>query len=127
MEYSQVILEMLERIKILENKVKALEEAKESNISAKPISTFDLHNVSAKYRPLAEYLIMSESTRVVLSYAEIETILGFRLPETAYKHMQSYWANTKTHSYSSCWMEVGYKAKVDADRNTVIFTKNIIG
>lgn len=127
MEYSQVILEMLERIKILENKVKALEEAKESNISAKPISTFDLHNVSAKYRPLAEYLVKSESTRVELSYAEIETILGFRLPDTARNFKQSFWANTKTHSYSSSWMEVGYKAKVDADRNTVIFTKNIIG
>ena len=126
MEYSQVILEMLERIKILENKVKALEEAKESNISAKPISTFDLHNVSAKYRPLAEYLVKSESTRVELSYAEIETILGFRLPDTARNFKQPFWANTKTHSYASSWLEIGYKTRVDLNCDKVTFIKNTI-
>lgn len=117
---------MLERIKILENKVKALEEAKESNISAKPISTFDLHNVSAKYRPLAEYLVKSESTRVELSYAEIETILGFRLPDTARNFKQSFWANTKTHSYASSWLEIGYKTRVDLNCDKVTFVKNTI-
>lgn len=126
MEYSQVILEMLERIKILENKVKALEEAKANNVSVKSISTVNLDKVSAKYRPLAEYLVKSESTRVELSYAEIEAILGFRLPDTARNFKQSFWANTKTHSYASSWLEIGYKTRVDLNEDKVTFVKNTI-
>lgn len=126
MEYSQIILEMLERIKILENKVKALEEANENVASAKPISNVDLNKVSAKYRPLAEYLVRSGATRVELSYAEIEEILGFRLPDTARNFKQSFWANTKTHSYSSSWLEIGYKTRVDASGDKVTFLKNTI-
>lgn len=126
MEYSQVILEMLERIKILENKVKALEEAKANNVSVKSISAVNLDKVSAKYRPLAEYLVKSESTRVELSYAEIEAILGFRLPDTARNFKQSFWANTKTHSYASSWLEIGYKTRVDLNGDKVTFVKNTI-
>lgn len=126
MEYSQVILEMLERIKILENKVKALEEAKANNVSVKSFSTVNLDKVSAKYRPLAEYLVKSESTRVELSYAEIEAILGFRLPDTARNFKQSFWANTKTHSYASSWLEIGYKTRVDLNGDKVTFVKNTI-
>lgn len=126
MEYSQVILEMLERIKILENKVKALEETRinVSNLNAQ--NAVDLDKISAKYRPLAEYLIKSNSTRVSLTYKEIENILGFRLPDTARNFKQSFWANTKTHSYASSWLEIGYKTRVDVNTDKVTFVKNTI-
>lgn len=126
MEYSQVILEMLERIKVLENKVKAIEEAGENRRSIGTRNSVDLNKVSAKYRPLAEYLVKSDSTRVELSYAEIEAILGFRLPDTARNFKQSFWANTKTHSYASSWLEVGYKTRVDVNSDKVTFVKNTI-
>ena len=126
MEYSQVILEMLERIKVLENKVKELEEKIENTPAPQPQANVQLDKVSAKYRGLAEYLLSSNETRVTLSYTQIEDILGFALPDTARKFKQSYWANTETHSYASSWMAVGYKARVDTESDTVTFIKNLI-
>lgn len=126
MEYSQVMLEMLERIKVLENKVKILEEKIENFPTPKPQTAMQLYNVSAKYRGLAEYLLSSNETRVTLSYSQIEEILGFALPDTARKFKQSYWANTETHSYASSWMAVGYKTRVNVDSDTVTFIKNLI-
>ena len=126
MEYSQVILEMLERIKVLENKVKALEEKIEHTPTAQSQAVVQLDKVSAKYRGLAEYLLSSNETRVTLSYSQIEEILGFPLPVTARKFKQSYWANTETHSYASSWMAVGYKTRVDVESDAVTFVKNLI-
>ena len=126
MEYSQVMLEMLERIKVLENKVKVLEEKIENTPTPKPQTAMQLDKVSAKYRGLAEYLLSSNETRVTLSYSQIEEILGFALPDTARKFKQSYWANTETHSYASSWMAVGYKTRGDIDSDTVTFIKNLI-
>lgn len=126
MEYSQIMLEMLERIKMLENKVKVLEEKIESTSTAQSQTAIQLDKVSAKYRGLAEYLLSSNETRVTLTYSQIEEILGFALPDTARKFKQSYWANTETHSYASSWMAVGYKTRVDVDNDTVTFVKNLI-
>ena len=126
MEYSQVMLEMLERIKVLENKVKVLEEKIESTSTAQSQTAIQLDKVSAKYRGLAEFLLSSNETRVTLTYSQIEEILGFALPDTARKFKQSYWANTETHSYASSWMAVGYKTRVDVDNDTVTFVKNLI-
>ena len=126
MEYSQVMLEMLERIKILENKIKVLEDKIETTTPPQQQSNVQLDKVSAKYRGLAEYLLSSNETKVALTYPQIEEILGFPLPDTAKKFKQSYWANTETHSYASSWMAVGYKARVDVESDTVIFIKNLI-
>ena len=125
MEYSQIILEMLERVKILENKVKVLESKIEESMPAQQ-QNVQLDRISAKYRSLAEYLFLSNKTRVILTYSEIEEILGFKLPDTARKFKRSYWANTSTHTYASSWMAVGYKAHVDIDNDAVTFVKNLI-
>lgn len=124
MEYSQIMLEMLERIKMLENKVKVLEEKIENTTIPKPQTAMQLDKVSSKYRGLTEYLLSSNETKVTLSYSQIEEILGFPLPNTARKFKQSYWANTNTHSYASSWMNVGYKARPDINSETVTFIKN---
>ena len=122
MEYSRVILEMLERISVLEGKVKELEE-KLAGTSAEQTQERNTDKISDKYRKLAEYLTTSSEKCIVLSYAQIEDILGFSLPETARKYKPSFWANTATHSYSSSWMAVGYKARVDKNRDCVTFEK----
>lgn len=126
MEYSQVMLEMLERIKVLENKVKVLEEKIENTPIPQPQASVQFDKVSAKYRGLAEYLLSANEMRVTLSYSQIEEILGFPLPDTARKFKQSYWANTETHSYASSWMAVGYKTRVDVESDTITFIKNLI-
>ncbi len=125
MEYSQVLLEMLERIKTLEGKVESLEEQLRRAPGDQPRDGGQLEQVSLKYRRLAEYLWASQETRVTLSYPQIEEILGFKLPGTAKKFKPSFWANTKTHSYASSWMGVGYKAQIDPHSDSVTFVKNL--
>ncbi len=125
MEYSQVLLEMLERIKVLEGKVQVLEDQLRSAPAAPPQDRGQLDSVSLKYRKLAEYLLSSNETRVTLSYSQIEEILGFTLPDTARNFKPSFWANTRTHSYASSWMGVGYKAQIDPNNDNVTFVKNL--
>ena len=127
MEYSHVILEMLERIKVLENKVKALEEKSETTQIIEPLQNnkAQLEKVSAKYRKLTEFLLSSGEMRIRLTYPQIEEILGFSLPDTAKKYKHSYWANTETHSYASSWMVIGYRARIDVDNEAVTFEKNL--
>ncbi len=57
MEYSQVILEMLERIKALEGKVKTLEDKLEGAPTVNTQRNLQLDKVSAKYRGLASVSI----------------------------------------------------------------------
>lgn len=125
MEYSQVLLEMLERIKVLEGKVQTLEDQLLSVPTVQPRDKRQLDSVSLKYRKLAEYLLSSNEMRVTLSYPQIEEILGFALPDTARNFKPSFWANTRTHSYASSWMGVGYKAQIDANNDRVTFVKNL--
>jgi len=125
MEYSQVLLEMLERIKVLEGKVQNLEAQLHPVPEALPQDRERLNSVSLKYRKLAEYLLSSNETRVTLSYPQIEEILGFTLPDSARNFKPSFWANTKTHSYSSSWMGVGYKTQIDPNSDSVTFVKNL--
>lgn len=126
MEYSQIILEMLERIKVLENKVRALEDKQDAIPTEHKTQTHDLSGVSAKYRGLTEYLLKSGEDSITLTYAQIERILGFPLPSTAKNYKQAYWANTTTHSYSSSWMGIGYKARVNLDSDQVTFIRNTL-
>ncbi len=125
MEYSQVLLEMLERIKTLEGKVQRLEEQLNHTPAAPAPDKGQLDSVSLKYRKLAEYLLSVNETRVTLSYPQIEGILGFKLPDTAKNFKPSFWANTKTHSYASSWMGVGYKTQIDPHSDSVTFVKNL--
>lgn len=125
MEYSQIMLEMLERIKTLENKVQTLEDRLSLGAEVHPQSRVPMDNISPKYRKLAEYLLAADKMRVTLSYSQIEEILGFTLPDTARNFKPSFWANTRTHSYASSWMGVGYKTQIDADNDQVTFVKNL--
>lgn len=126
MDYSQIVLEMFERIKVLEKKVADLEQKANNNQTFNTQAAMSLDKVSAKYRGLTEYLLSCNQTKVELTYDELEKILGFQLPETARKFKQSFWANTETHSYASSWLAVGYKTRVDVDSDTITFVKNLI-
>lgn len=122
------ILAIFNRIQALEDKVSMLEtrivgfddQKLRSNRPAFPVN-----EVGEKYKGLAEYLYEKWDKKIVLTYKEIESILGFTLPETARKFPQSYWANTETHSYAKgSWLAVGYKAKW-IDEQKVAFERNL--
>lgn len=124
MELNSIVLELMTRIQVLEKKVEQLE--RQVNAGAQEPRPFPGEEISRKYLPLAEYLFRNQERKAVLSYRNIEEILGFALPGTAYQFPQSFWANTKTHSYSSAWMRVGYRAKVNAEEKIVTFEKTVL-
>ena len=129
MDTNSIILELLSRIKVLEEKVCILEakvlDNQKGAVKAAEKPEFPTNQVSDKYRALAEYLYERWDKKIVLSYEEIESILGFKLPPTAYKLPQSYWANTMTHSYATSWLSVGYKARINSEAKTVTFERLI--
>ena len=100
MDYDKIILDMLNRIVKLEEKVEALSNSAQSNDTELPVG-------SKKYRYLSDYLHQSNSPRVKLSFAELEDILKFALPESAATH-RAFWANTTSHSIALSWLSVNY-------------------
>ena len=128
------------RIQTLEEKVRSLENANgtgqgetsaattgeptlSSALEVTPAPIVDFSKVSLKYRPLAEFLIEKNERSITLNYTQLRNILGFELPSSARNHMNQFWANTDTHSYSSSWLNVGYKTRVDVANKTVTFEK----
>ena len=115
MEYERIILEMLDRIKQLENKVEVLTK----NAQLPPENK---GKASSKYRHLTAYLGKQESP-VKLSFGEIEAIVGFSLPASAYSYRE-FWANTKSHSIALSWLSIGYRTvEVSIEQKYVVFEK----
>lgn len=63
----------------------------------------------SKYGPLSHYLAGTHSGSVSLTYSQINEILGWPLPQSAYDHPAQFWANTYTHSYARSWLDVGWR------------------
>jgi hypothetical protein len=59
-----------------------------------------------------------------MSFSEIERILGFKLPKSAYEH-QAWWSNNGTgHSHARAWLESGWRTSVDLKRRQVSFARS---
>ena len=126
MNYERIILELLERIQVLETRVAKLEDQSSLIFTNSSDTTEISHkNITSKYRRLTEYLLKSNEERIALTYPEIEKILGFALPDSAHKHMRAYWSNSETHSYALSWLSIGYRTRVDIEERTVVFEKNL--
>ena len=116
MNYDRIIMELLERIELLEERVSQLEMSKteQSNPNIK---------VSKKYRYLSNFLKSSNQQSIKLSFSEIENILKFSLPNSAKKYRE-FWSNSETHSIALSWLSVGYKTvDVNIYRNEISFEK----
>lgn len=63
-----------------------------------------------KYFPLFQFLQQQSEKIVKLSYADMENIIGSKLPQSAYKH-QAWWGNTRSGTYiqSAAWLEAGFR------------------
>ena len=119
MDYDKIILDLLNRIVILEDKVAKLEKLG----SGAQSGNVDLPAGSKKYRFLSDYLHQSNSSRVKLSYSEIEDILKFKLPDSAVTH-RAFWANTTSHSIALSWLSVNYSiVEVNLEDKYVVFEK----
>jgi DNA-binding transcriptional regulator YiaG len=65
----------------------------------------------SKYQPLLEYLEQSDRSEVVLTFADLETLIGTSLPESA-RCNRAWWSNrSKGALQSAAWMGAGYLVK----------------
>ena len=78
-----------------------------------------------KYAPLAKFLgdsARSEGT-AILSFAQIEDLMGKALPVSARKH-RSWWGNDSYHVQSAAWRAAGWRVfKVEIARQVVTFIR----
>lgn len=119
MNYDKIILDLLNRIVTLENKVAELENNDKGTQSANP----EMPSGSKKYRFLSDYLHESNLPQVKLSFQEIEDILKFKLPDSAATH-RAFWANTTSHSIALSWLSVNYLVvEANLDEQYVIFER----
>lgn len=77
------------------------------------------------YQPLRLHLQSVDGGSAVLSFGEIERILGRTLPASARKH-RAWWSNERSgsHSHARAWMDAGWHvAGVDFNAGRVEFAK----
>ena len=119
MDYDKIILDLLNRIVTLEEKVTKLEKL---SSEGQP-NEVEVPTGSKKYRFLSDYLHKSNLAQVKLTYSEIEDILKFKLPDSALTH-RAFWANTTSHSIALSWLSVNYSVvEVNLEEKYIVFEK----
>lgn len=119
MDYDRIILEMLDRIKKLEDEVSLLKDEK----STAPLKSNESIKASKKYRRLTDVLNQALGEPVKLSFSDIENEIGFKLPASAREH-RAFWANTTTHSIALSWLSADYKTvEVNLENETIVFER----
>ena len=119
------IVKLYNRIEALEKRVTELENKKQNEVIPTERPPFPVECANCKYKSLSEFLYGNWEKRIILSYKDIENILGFSLPASAHTLPQSYWANTEYHTYAKSWLRLGYKAKVDTENKKVVFERSL--
>lgn len=76
----------------------------------------------SKYRRLKEYLFNSKEKIIKLKFSQVEDIVGFDLPESAYLY-RAWWANS-SHNALRVWVPIGwYVSDIDFNKKYVEFEK----
>ena len=120
MEYERIILELLERICQLEERVERLEKRAEEPVAEGEMNALQC---GKKYRTLKSYLEQSGGQKVELSFREVEEILRFKLPESAFRHRE-FWSNTASHPIAVSWLSAGYETvRVDMGKEQIVLER----
>ncbi|MDD9991645.1 MAG: hypothetical protein OXP75_07585 [Rhodospirillales bacterium] len=78
----------------------------------------------SKYAPLADHLRGSGQESVPMTFADIEKVIGAKLPQSAFTH-RAWWSNNPTNNVmTQSWLEAGYTtAEVDMAAHKLVFRK----
>ena len=85
---------------------------KEENIASQDISKSVTNRRTVtgyKYQKLFDYFLDQTSQSIELGYSEIEKILDFQLPKSAYTY-SAWWQDAKSHTHCKAWEDAGYFA-----------------
>lgn len=76
-----------------------------------------------KYSPLGDYLRAQKKTEVPMTFAQIERIVGTKLPRS--HRYRAWWSNNADNSVMTrAWLDAGYRSEqVDIDRRKLVFKK----
>lgn len=79
---------------------------------------------SSKYYPLYQFLQQSGEDVIVLTVADVQSILGGGLPNSA-RTQRAWWSNRRTaHAQSLAWLEAGFLVdKLDLENSRITFRK----
>ena len=79
-----------------------------------------------KYEPLESFLSALETQRWRADFAEIEAVLGFPLPKSAYAY-PAWWSNDETgHSHARAWLRAGWRTEdVDVAARKVTLVREV--
>jgi hypothetical protein len=77
-----------------------------------------------KYDPLEKFLRETSRDTQVLSFAEVEAIIGQSLPPSARKH-EAWWSNSGVGRIDAkAWLRAGYRAEqIDLQEGQVVFRR----
>lgn len=78
-----------------------------------------------KYQALTDYLAKYGDDDWIVSFVEIERLIGFDLPKSAFQH-RTWWANSGgTQVHQNAWLSVGWRvANADPSSQTVTFKRH---
>jgi hypothetical protein len=78
-----------------------------------------------KYEPLEKFLENKGYNRIPMSFTDIESVIGDRLPPSARKH-RAWWSNNPSNSVITyAWLAAGYKtAEVNLEGERLTFVKS---
>ena len=112
-------VENVSNLKTVESIHRPITEREDKTLAQKAIIS-----INSKYYPLKKYLEINGAAEIELGFAEIESILGFSLPESAFKY-SAWWVNG-AHSHSFSWGEAGYeKTRLSLSGKRVCFSRVI--
>ena len=77
-----------------------------------------------KYEPLEHFLKKQRTKRWRVAFREIEAMLGFKLPQSAFKY-PAWWSNDETgHSHAKAWLDAGWRTEeVDLAARKLTFAR----
>lgn len=77
----------------------------------------------SKYEPLREYLQAQRLERVPMTFAEIEKVLGFKLPDS--QKIRAWWSNNPDNNVmTNEWLAAGFKTEqVDIEGRKLVFRR----
>jgi hypothetical protein len=76
------------------------------------------------YEPLEKYLIQQPGDFVVMTFAEVERVIGTKLPPSAHKRNEWWSNNPSNHSQAKAWLDAGFEtANLDRRAKRVTFKR----
>ena len=78
----------------------------------------------SKYEPLGRYLKGQSATELRMTFADVEALIGARLPRSAILYRMWWSNNASNHVHAESWLDAGYRTeRVDMDAKTLIFAR----